>query len=920
MSFLTALYTVLIKPLELIFEIIFSISNRIVHHPGLAIIFLSLAMNFLVLPLYKRADAMQEEERKTEEKIGPWQEKIKKTFKGDERFMMLQAFYRENNYKPTDALKGSLSLMLEIPFFIAAYRMLSSLKLLQGVKFGPIADLGAPDHMIVIGALAINLLPILMTLINIISSAIYTKGLPTKAKVQLYGMALIFLVFLYNSPAGLVFYWTLNNLFSLVKNIFYKLKNPKLVLSVMAALAGLAVALYTIICSSSMYSHRIVKLLIFAAALLIPIVLYFLKGKMKTKERAAFTPDKKVFFFGCTYIMALTGLLIPSALLASSPTEFVTQYLFFDPNYYLWFSALTAAGLFMVWMGFFYILANDTGKHIMGIVAFALAGVFTADYMFFGTKLGSVSNNLQYEVKPEYSAKTQLINLLVVVLVAAVFVVIFKFWKKGVPLILLTATLAIVGMSIVNMNKVSKGYMKVDYYVQEEDPVITLSKDGKNVIVLMLDRGIGTLVPYLLAQNPELETQFDGFTYYPNTVATGIRTNFAMPALTGGYEYTAGAMNRRDDMLLKDKTDEALLVMPVLFYENGYDITVCQPTLAGYSWDPDLSIYDDYPDFNLYITKGYFNEYNELLSGEEKALKERNMFLYSLFKVSPCLIQGTVYNEGLYNDADLNAGIMHVNEDGTELSVMQTTDGLYRASGLNNRYMNEYSVLTNMINMTQISDDPEGNFLFMTNDACHEPTLLQLPDYTPQMNVDNSAYIMNPEDYTIDGVNLEMDNVDQVAHFHVNMSTFMLLGDWFDYLREQGVYDNTRIIIVGDHGRDVHQIEQLEISSVGIDAEFANPVLLVKDFDSEGFVTDDTFMTNADVPTIALSGIVEDPVNPFTGNPINSDPKFEGPIEVIYSDYYDIDVNNGNVFMPGFWYSVHDDIYDENNWEYLGFY
>ena len=919
MSFLTALYTLLIKPLELIFEIIFSISNRIVHHPGLAIIFLSLAMNFLVLPLYKRADAMQEEERKTEERIGPWQERIKKTFKGDERFMMLQAFYRENNYKPTDALKGSLSLMLEIPFFIAAYRMLSSLKLLQGVKFGPISDLGAPDHMIVIGALAINLLPILMTLINIISSAIYTKGLPTKAKVQLYGMALIFLVFLYNSPAGLVFYWTLNNLFSLVKNIFYKLKNPKLVLSVMAAMAGIAVAIFTLVRRGDLYGHRIIMLLIFAVLLLIPMAVYLLEDRISIGGGLKdVVPDKKVFFFGCTYITALTGLLIPSALLASSPTEFVTQYLFFSPNHYLWFSALTAVGLFMVWFGFFYILANNTGKHIMGIIAFCLAGVFTLDYMFFGTKLGSVSNNLQFEVKPEYSAKVQMLNLLLIAVVAVAFVVVFRFWKKAVPMILLTASLAIVGMSVVNINKITRGYRNVDYYVQETDPVIPLSREGRNVIVLMLDRGLGTLMPYLMAEDPDLARQFDGFTYYPNTVSTGIRTNFGMPALTGGYEYTAAALNERDDMLLKDKTDEALLVMPVLFYENGFDITVCQPTLAGYSWDPDLSIYDDYPDFNLYLTKGYFNENNELISGEEKALKERNLFLYSIFKVAPCLIQGTVYNEGLYNDADLNAGIMHVASDGTEISVMQATSGMYEASGINNDFMDEYTVLTNLSNMTSISDGSEDNYLFMTNDATHEPTILQQPGYTPELNVDNSAYA--GQTYEVDGVTLHMDDVNQVEHYHINMATMMLLGDWFDYLREEGVYDNTRIIIVGDHGRDVHQIDGLDIGSVGIDAEFCNPILLVKDFDAEGFVTDDTFMTNADVPTLAFSGIVEDPVNPFTGNPINSDPKDEGTIEVIFSDKYDIDVNNGYTFMPGDWYSVHDDIYDENNWESLGNY
>ena len=57
----TVLYNLLIGPLELFFEVVFSIAYRILNHPGLSIIFLSLAMNFLVLPLYRRADALQAE-------------------------------------------------------------------------------------------------------------------------------------------------------------------------------------------------------------------------------------------------------------------------------------------------------------------------------------------------------------------------------------------------------------------------------------------------------------------------------------------------------------------------------------------------------------------------------------------------------------------------------------------------------------------------------------------------------------------------------------------------------------------------------------------------------------------------------------------------------------------------------------------
>ena len=233
MSFWDILGTLLIKPLQLLFEVVFVMANRVVGDPGLAIIALSLAMNFLVLPLYRRADAMQEEERETELRLHKGVAHIKKTFRGDERMMMLQTYYRQNNYKPTYVLKGATSLFLEIPFFIAAYAFLSNLALLHGVSFGPIRDLGAPDGLLTVAGVTVNVLPFLMTAINLVSCVIFTKGSLPKTKVQLYTMALFFLVFLYTSPAGLVFYWTLNNLFSLLKTIFYKLRHANTILGVL---------------------------------------------------------------------------------------------------------------------------------------------------------------------------------------------------------------------------------------------------------------------------------------------------------------------------------------------------------------------------------------------------------------------------------------------------------------------------------------------------------------------------------------------------------------------------------------------------------------------------------------------------------------------------------------------------------------
>jgi len=97
--------------------------------------------------------------------------------------------------------------------------------------------------------------------------------------------------------------------------------------------------------------------------------------------------------------------------------------------------------------------------------------------------------------------------------------------------------------------------------------------------------------------------------------------------------------------------------------------------------------------------------------------------------------------------------------------------------------------------------------------------------------------------------------------------------------------------------------------------------LLVKDFGARGFGTDERFMTNADTPTVALDGLIEDPVNSFTGKRSTNDAKNAEEQHVFYTDIWNTDQNNGNTFLPGSWYAlVGHDIFDQNGWEKLGGY
>ena len=863
MLFLNYLFFLLIEPLKLLFEVVFFYAYKYSGNVGLSIVVISIVINVLVLPLYKRADKLEKEQLEKKKSLKPWVDKIKAAFNGDERIMMLQAYYRENDYKTTDVFKESVSLLLQIPFFMAAYSFLSELKLLRGVSLGPISDLSSPDALITIGVISINVLPILMTLINIVAGFVYTEKGMIKDKIKLIAIALVFLVLLYNSPAGLVFYWTLNNVFSLGKNI----------------------------------------------------VTHFHKSMPKsTRKKENMTFSKKnfsVFLISCAVLTVLTGVMIPSDVVVQNPTEMTNTFSVdsHSPMLYILSSTLIAAGLFMVWIPVFAYLSNEkTRKAFLYLVpGFAAMGV--ANYILFNKNFGMLSNKLIYEYNMSFEVKEIVINLLAdIVILAAVILIAVKF-KKAIRPLMTTTLLAVIllsGMRLIATAVFSSGF---NYYYSNtaEEVSIPLTANGQNVVVIMMDKMNGSYIPYLFNERPDVAAQFDGFTYYPNTVSFGEYTNMASPALFGGYDYMPDRINARSDISLREKHNEALLTMPVIFSSNGWNVTVGDPSYSNYQWIADLSIYEGYENIHAYHMSGVFNERVPILAdaGEELETRlNRNLFCYGFMKSLPQIFQPFAYTSGSYCYLNFNNS-----------SYLGNT--LHVQHGILEQYVQEYTVLDVLTDITVVEQDQKNCFFVLSNQTTHDISLLCEPDYTIAPNVDNTEYdSMHMDRFTVDGVTMNMDSdfLDYAA-YESSMAACISLGKWFDYLRENGLYDNTRIIIVADHGNGLRQFESLFVDDLGYDAQAVNPVLLVKDFNSTGFTVSEEFMTNADTPTLAFGGIFENPVNPFTHNPIYQDIK-SGDLNIYISGNVNIYTNNGVRFYDpdAYWLTVHDNIYDDENW------
>lgn len=920
-----ALYTVFIYPLELLFEVVFTIANRIIGHPGWAIIVLSLAVNFLVLPLYNRADAVQKAERELEDSLQTGIAKIKKAFKGDERMMMLQAYYKENNYSPLYVLKGSVSLLLQIPFFMAAYNFLSNLPILRGASFGFINDLGAPDQLYTIAGVTINVLPIIMTAVNFISGYIYTKGMPLKSKIQLYGMALLFLVLLYNSPAGLAFYWTLNNVFSLLKNALYKLKRPGFIFSVFCAFLGVFAAIYLNTVYYTPYASRRMRLTALSLALILPLLIFLAKGRMKSGRRLISIPayskhDVTVFIVSGLFMSLLTGLTIPSAVVKISPDEFMDLMNLKNPIIYIVHALLIALGYFIVWGGVFFSLASDKVKVIISRIWLVMCPASLVSYLFFGTKLGDISVNFVYFMPFEFTSSQKLINLGLIILAAAVILFLNRKMPKICSELVLTLAVVCLIMSVINMVPINAAYKKNQARVQNEIPRFTLSREGQNVMVIMLDRAPGYLVPIVFNECPQLYEEFDGFTYYPNTLSFGHKTKFASAALFGGYEYTPQAFNEADDRTLVEMQNEALSVMPVLFRDEGFEVTIMDPPFAGYENPGDLSVFSgpEYEGISAYHTKYVLIDDYYKFEDYQEQIWFRNFFCYSIFKISPLYIQATVYNEGLYNQPQDPANY----EVG--FTIPQAGFSGSSSGGVDRDCMASYEALCKLDEVTEISDEAVNTFMYIDNDIAHDTMLFQTPDYVPYQYVDNIQYDIDHAsrfETPINGYYLDMSNYTSMRHYSSNAAAYLRLGEYFDFLREQGVWDNTRIIIVADHSiprTDANMFgSQLDINGTSIDSY--NPVLMFKDFGATGFTTDTSFMTNADVPYLATNGVIGNPVNPFSGNPITMDGVHEMPMYVLDSNDWSQAGADSYRFAEDDWYIFDGtDVFDMDSWEYDG--
>lgn len=214
--------------LEVILKFIMELVNRFVHNWGVSIIITTLFLKLILFPLTKKSSLSTVKMQELQPQMQALQDKYKDNPQKLNEAMA--KFYKQAGYNP---LSGCLPLLIQFPILIAMYNLFNNYFEFRGSLFIPgwITDLSQPDTVFVLGfnipflGRNIRALPVIYVISQLLFGKITSNGGATagqnsgQMKMMMYIMPVMFFFLFYNVSSGLLLYWTVSNIFTLVQQL-----------------------------------------------------------------------------------------------------------------------------------------------------------------------------------------------------------------------------------------------------------------------------------------------------------------------------------------------------------------------------------------------------------------------------------------------------------------------------------------------------------------------------------------------------------------------------------------------------------------------------------------------------------------------------------------------------------------------------
>lgn len=529
-----------------------------------------------------------------------------------------------------------------------------------------------------------------------------------------------------------------------------------------------------------------------------------------------------LFVLAVATLAALVLLVVPITTFLTSPGELGIHLDYLAAN-----NAREAVTVFYV-AALFYLLAPSsrvrTALTLLALAALALALLYTF-VLPFGYPMMTGLVFEQVGIDPATRTVRLAIDAAAVVLVAlALRAALLRYGGRPFVIGLLLLDLALCGAAGMDIHRERHGGIGSVETAAAVNRPLRFSRDRPNVLFIFLDRFMGSYVEDILHADPLLALRLSGFTWYPRTVSAGENSIAGVHGMLGGYDYTPDAINSRRSNL-RDISVEAFSILPYNFSRKGWHVNVVSPRGLGFTMAGDCTRLSMPGVTCSHIPKSI-----------SKAAAEKAGFpLQDLARSN--------YSDLLQMLGAMRSGPYAVKE--LLLARGSWQNFLDHSAGTTFR---EWAELQGWPALTEAGAS-ESNMNFISNILPHEPYYMGR-DCRPR-NVRQGPARGEPNPY---------GSTFAWVHAVTARCTLQAVADYLDFLKTQAVYDNTRIIIVSDHGI-VGPVEDTSTRAAAGDTmapEYVRTrsVLLVKPREATGplRIAED-FLPNAEAPRIACEEI-----------------------------------------------------------------
>lgn len=201
--------------------------KSLVGNYGIAIILITILIRALIWPIYAKSARTM----KRMSKLTPMMKELREKYADNPEKMNKETMKLYQTYG-VNPLGGCLPMFIQLPVFLAFYRMLWSAAELRQENFLWVTDLSLPDTVYTIPGMGIDInpLPIIMGLTSFVQMAITPRTGDKTQQTLFMLMPLVFVFICYNFASALALYWTVSNAFSILQTwMTNKLPEPELV-------------------------------------------------------------------------------------------------------------------------------------------------------------------------------------------------------------------------------------------------------------------------------------------------------------------------------------------------------------------------------------------------------------------------------------------------------------------------------------------------------------------------------------------------------------------------------------------------------------------------------------------------------------------------------------------------------------------